>query len=61
MTTEHLKSLTRDAIDAINRGDIERAVSYTAPGCTLNGESLDRASRSTVLESPTSDLRGVLL
>ena len=42
MNTEHLKSLTRDAIAAINRGDIERAVSYTAPDCTLNGEPYGR-------------------
>jgi steroid delta-isomerase-like uncharacterized protein len=43
MNTEHLKSLTREAIAAINRGDIERAVSYTAPDCTLNGEPYGRA------------------
>jgi steroid delta-isomerase-like uncharacterized protein len=43
MNTELLKSLTREAIAAINRGDIERAVSYTAPDCTLNGEPYGRA------------------
>jgi steroid delta-isomerase-like uncharacterized protein len=42
MNTEHLKSLTRAAIDAINRGDFEQAASYTAPSCTLNGEPYGR-------------------
>lgn len=38
MNAEHLKSLTRDGIAALNRGDIEQGVSLTAPQCTLNGE-----------------------
>ena len=42
MNTEHLKSLVREAIAAINRGDIERMVNYTAPDCTLNGEPYGR-------------------
>lgn len=42
MNAEHLKSLTRAAIDAINRGDFEQAASYTAPICTLNGEPYGR-------------------
>lgn len=42
MSAEHLKSLTRAAIDAINRGDFEQAASYTAPSCTLNGEPYGR-------------------
>ncbi len=43
MNTEHLKALTRSAIDAINRGDFEQAASYTAPSCTLNGEPYGQA------------------
>ncbi len=43
MGAERLKSLACDLIEAVNRGSIEQAMSYTAPGCTLNGEPYGQA------------------
>ena len=42
MTAEELKALVMEAIQAINDNDVEKAVSHTAPDCTLNGEPFGR-------------------
>jgi predicted ester cyclase len=42
MSPEALKALVTEAIQAINDNDVEKAVSHTAPDCTLNGEPFGR-------------------
>ncbi len=42
MNTYDVKSIVTAAIDAINRGDIEKAVTFTHSECTLNGQPLGR-------------------
>ncbi len=42
MTTNEMKELVRTMFEAVNVGDVEKAVSYTAPDCLLNGEPFGR-------------------
>jgi steroid delta-isomerase-like uncharacterized protein len=42
LTIDEMKELVRTMIEAVNEGDVEKAVSYTAPDCLLNGELFGR-------------------
>ncbi len=42
MLTQENRTIVQAMIDAINNGDVEKAISYTHPECTLDGKPFGR-------------------
>ncbi len=55
MTPEELKQIVVQVFADSNNGDLERAISHTAPNCTLNGEAYgiegDRVKTAMLLQA----------